>query len=481
MDVAFAQPRRSHPQETRPLLKFANVLAAAVAHAGPQSTYQLIHQLGERPFVRHAALDALRHQLAAGVLRVAVRRSLRHRAHGAHAAVALERTPLIQNRLARAFFGSGQQAPDHHRIGSGRDGLADIARELDAAIGDKRHSRTTRSARALGDRSDLRHTRTADHAGGADGSRTDADLDPIGAQIDQIASAFKGGHVTGNQVHVRQFVLNDTNSLHDAVAMAVGGVHYNDVHFLGYQLLGAFQIIAHRTHRRADAQPALRILGRVGVLQLLLDVLDGDQALEREVLVHHQQLLHAMLMQNLFGFLQRGPHRHRDQVLLRHHLRDGKIVASFESQVAIRQDADQLAVLGDRHARDTVVLHQLQRVRYSAFRLNGDWIDDHAALTALHAIHFFGLPVHRHIAMNDTDAALLREGNGQMRFSDRVHGRAHDGDVHRDAPRQTGTGVGVCRQHSAARRLKKHVVESETFQNGFLHEGVILLCREPAV
>ena len=48
------------------------------------------------------------------------------------------------------------------------------------------------------------------------------------------------------------------------------------------------------------------VLGGVGILQFLLNVLDGDQALQVVVIVHHQQLFDAMLVQNRFGFLERG-------------------------------------------------------------------------------------------------------------------------------------------------------------------------------
>ena len=52
-----------------------------------------------------------------------------------------------------------------------------------------------------------------------------------------------------------------------------------------------------RSDRRAAAQAAERVLARVRVLDAFLDVLDGDQSLQPEVLVDHQQLLDLVLMQ----------------------------------------------------------------------------------------------------------------------------------------------------------------------------------------
>ena len=76
-----------------------------------------------------------------------------------------------------------------------------------------------------------------------------------------------------------------------------------------HQFLRALQEIAGGADRRAHAQPALLVLGRVRILQLLLDILDGDQALQDVMLVHHQQLFHAMPVQDRFGLFERGAHR----------------------------------------------------------------------------------------------------------------------------------------------------------------------------
>ena len=69
--------------------------------------------------------------------------------------------------------------------------------------------------------------------------------------------------------------------------------------FFAHQLLRALQEIARRrrAQRRTRKRPCA-VLGRVRVFQLLLDVLDGDQALQVVVVVHYQQLLDAVLVQD---------------------------------------------------------------------------------------------------------------------------------------------------------------------------------------
>ena len=50
------------------------------------------------------------------------------------------------------------------------------------------------------DGGDLRHADAGDDAGGADGAGTDADLDGVGAGVDEVAGAFGGGDVAGDDV-----------------------------------------------------------------------------------------------------------------------------------------------------------------------------------------------------------------------------------------------------------------------------------------
>ena len=60
--------------------------------------------------------------------------------------------------------------------------------------------------------------------------------------------------------------------------------------------------LAHRRRGR-DAQAALPVLGGVGIGDLLLHVLHGDQADAAEMVVDHQQLLDAELVQQALGLV----------------------------------------------------------------------------------------------------------------------------------------------------------------------------------
>src|ERR1019366_5494546 len=133
---------------------------------------------------------------------------------------------------------------------------------------------------AFADGADLRHARAGYHAGGADGPRPDAHFDAVHAERDQFLGAFVSGHVAGDQLDLREPALDALHGAHYARAVAVRRIDGQHVHLAGNQFLRAFQEIARGPDGRAHAQPSLVVLRGIGVLQLLLNVLDGDQSLE---------------------------------------------------------------------------------------------------------------------------------------------------------------------------------------------------------
>ena len=68
-----------------------------------------------------------------------------------------------------------------------------------------------------------------------------------------------------------------------ALRVAVRGVHDDHVHAGLHQRVDARLAIRGHAHGGGAQQAALGVLGRVGVRAALLDVLDGDQALELEL------------------------------------------------------------------------------------------------------------------------------------------------------------------------------------------------------
>ena len=110
--------------------------------AALQAADELVDDTADRALVGHAALDAFGHQLqglAHFLLEVAVGRAARHGAERAHAAIGFVAAALIEEDLARALVGAGEQRADHHAVGAGGDRLGEVAGIFDAAVGDDRH------------------------------------------------------------------------------------------------------------------------------------------------------------------------------------------------------------------------------------------------------------------------------------------------------------------------------------------------------
>ena len=152
-------------------------------------------------------------------------------------------------------------------------------------------------------------------------------------------------------------------------------------------------------------------------------------------------------------------------VLARHHVGDRPVDVGLEAQIAVGQDADQpaflAAVLGDRHAGDAVLLHQLERFVDPVGRGERDRIDDHAALRPLHAIDFRRLLLDRQVLVDDAEAAVLRHRDRQPRLGDGVHRRADERHVQPDVAREPGADVDLVGQHRRVLRHEQDVVEGQ--------------------
>ena len=124
--------------------------AAGISHGRAQTARELMQYRHQAALVRHAALDALGHQLLelrGRILKIAVAGPvrLRHGAQRAHAAIGLVRSALVQLHLAGRLLGAGEHAADHDAVRAGGQRLGDVARVADAAVGDDRDAACPRA------------------------------------------------------------------------------------------------------------------------------------------------------------------------------------------------------------------------------------------------------------------------------------------------------------------------------------------------
>ncbi len=219
-------------------------------------------------------------------------------------------------------------------------------------------------------------------------------------------------------------LLHPFDRARNIAVVAVRGIDHDHVAFDIEQRLGAFEALVSHRGRGGDAKPARFVLGGIGEGHRLLDVLDGDQANAVKGIVHHQQLLDPALMQQAARIIAAGAEPDRGQVLVRHQFahRLARIVG--KANVAVGEDADQLAAgLDHRNAADPVVLHQRLRLAQRGIGRNGDRVDDHPALEALDRTHRGALLLDRKVAVKHADAAHLRHDNRHVRLGHGVHRR----------------------------------------------------------
>ena len=140
-----------------------------------------------------------------------------------------------------------------------------------------------RASATLVDGRDLRNADAGDDAGRADRARADADLDGVGAGVNERACGGGRGDVAADHLQVGVVLLHPSHAVKHALAVAVGGVDDDDVHArFNEKLKALFGALAH-ADRGAGKKLAVLVLGGERMFGRLDDVLDGDQAREVEV------------------------------------------------------------------------------------------------------------------------------------------------------------------------------------------------------
>ncbi len=379
----------------------------------------MLGESAERTFIRYAAFDAFGDGFAALAIRIVLHGGVTvgagvHCGGRAHAAVRLEGAALIENCFAGGFFGAGEEAADHHAGSACGDGFRDVTGKFDAAVGDDGDAGAFGCAGGFHDGGELRNAGAGDDAGGADRAGADADFESVDAERDEIFRAFEGGDVAGDDLHFGEAMLERGDGFHHAGGVAVRGIDGEDVDFGFGHFDGAFEEVAGGADGGADAEAAVVVFCGARIFEFFLDVFNGDEAFEVEVLIDDEKFFDAVFLQDAFGFVERRADRDGDEVVFRHDGADELIVIFFEAQVAVGEYAGEARAARDRKAGDAVLLHDFEGLAESDIGRDGDRVDDHAAFGALHAIDFFSLAVDGHVAMNDADAALSRDGHGEV-------------------------------------------------------------------
>ena len=343
---------------------------------------------------------------------------------GGHAPEHLHPRAVARDHVARALGRAGQQVADHDRLGPGGDGLGHVAPRADAAVGDHRHVVRRAGLGAGHHGRELGHADAGDHPGGADRARSHADLDRVGAGRHQVARALGRGDVAGDDLGA---AVDPLAHLADGpqrrLGVAVGDVEDEQVGAGRGQLPRPLPEVTAHPDGRAHGQAAPGVLGRVGALDALQQVLEGDQPDQPPGLVDQGQLLDARVAQQLGRGLDRGPGAAGHQALARGHdvpHRRGLVVA--QHHVAVGEDAHRPALGVDHHQPAHAPAGHL-RPRLAQGRALGQGVRvlDHQGLGALHPRHLGGLALDRQEAVDHPEAAQPGHGDGHAGLGDRVH------------------------------------------------------------
>ena len=472
MDVAFGQARIGDADEVHAFAHVVDGLHAGVAHCGAQPSDHLVQDRSGRALIGNLAFDAFRDKLVAFAdlfLEVTICRAARHCADRAHAAIAFVGASLEQEDFARCFVCACQHRTNHCAVCTCRDGLGQIARELNAAIGDDRIVGFRGFLGAIHYSGQLRNADPGNDARRADRPRSDANFHGIRTCIDQGAGGLSGGDIARHHLHGIRIFLNTFNSLCDRYRMTVGCVDHDQIDARVDQCLRAFQPgIAYR-RRRSNSQAAKFVLAGVRVQDRLLDVLDSQKPRAFALVIDDQQFLDAPFLQQLACRLQIYRLTHSRQIVRCHQCADRSLFIFGKANVTAGQDARQtLVVIDNGEAGDFVLLLQCHCIGQGLVWQKRDRIINDSTFETLNAFDLLSLHVDVEIAVDHAHAAPLRHADRHFGFGHGIHRRAEQRDVQADAFCNPRAGVRIGRQNLGRAGYHQDIIECERLTN--LHQ-----------
>ena len=181
--------------------------------------------------------------------------------------------------------------------------------------------------------------------------------------------------------------LEPADDVEHARGVAVGRVDDEDVDARVAQRVGALPRVAEEADRRADAQAARSSFVAWGYFSLLSKSLTVMSPARRAVGVDERELLDLVLREDRDRVVGVDADGGGDERRLRHDVPDERrrlLERRDEAHVAVRDDADELAVaLDDRQARDAELPAERVDLGDRGVGRRGDGIRDHARLAAL--------------------------------------------------------------------------------------------------
>ena len=221
--------------------------------------------------------------------------------------------------------------------------------------------------------------------------------------------------------------------------------------------------VAEETDRRADHEPALRVLGGHRELLALHEVLDRDEAGEPAVLVDQRQLLDLVPAQErhrVVGRDARGPVTSGIGVMTS--TTGGEWSGSKRMSRLVTMPSSMPLAVDHGRTRDAVAPAQRVDLGQGGVRTDGDRVGDHAGLGALDEVDLCGLVLDRQVAVQHADATLAGHGDRHAGLGDGVHGRRDERHAQRDVAGEAGGRVDVAGHDVGAAGQQQDVVVGQS-------------------
>ena len=204
----------------------------------------------------------------------------------------------------------------------------------------------------------------------------------------------------------------------------------------------------------------------------VVDVAHGDHARQATRVIDEEEFLDLAPAENVLGLIEGRIARPGDEMLAGHHLSDELIARLEEFDVAPREDAHDLAVAAairrDGKTRDVKLLHEIKGDRDGLVGVQRDGVGDDAILGSLNLHDLARLILAAQVLVDDADAPLLRQRDGQGGLGDRVHGRTDQGNVDADVAGKVGGSVHARGQDIRTAGDEEHVVERNAVADDLL-------------
>ncbi len=130
------------------------------------------------------------------------------------------------------------------------DGLGDVAAIADATIADDGYTEALGHLGAFGNRRNLWHTGTSDHARRTNAPRPLADLDAVNAALTQRLGRITRGNVAGDELYVGEVLAHLEDAVKHAFGMPVRRVDGEHIDADFDECRSSIQKVATDTNRR---------------------------------------------------------------------------------------------------------------------------------------------------------------------------------------------------------------------------------------